>query len=93
MTDKTLKDHIRKYADLKTQVDTLNALLDAEKKTITEEMTSREIDSFTTAKYAVKLAEFFATRLNTKALKAKAPKLYELYADTVKQTRFTVKAI
>jgi len=93
MTDKTLKEHIKKYNDLKTQADALTALLDAEKKSIIAEFTSRDIDTYNTAKYAVKLAKFITTRLDSTALKADAPETYNKYLKSVNQTRFTVKAI
>lgn len=93
MTDKTLKDHVRKCGDLKAQIDTLTALFNAEKESITNELNNREISDFANSKYAIKLAKYTSSRLDSKKLKADDPTIYEKYLKQYEQSRFTVTAI
>ena len=93
MTDKTLKDHVKKCGDLKAQIDTLTALFNAEKESITTELKQRNTDAFTGSKYAIKLSTFISSRFDSKTLKAEAPDTYNKYIKTSEQSRFTVTAV
>lgn len=93
MLDKTLKQHIQKIGDLKRQIDALSELYDTEKEYITNELKTRDTSKFKSSDYAVSLATFEQSRVDSKALKSKYPALIERYTKTYTQTRFTVKTI
>lgn len=93
MTEKTLRNHIKKCGELKTQIDALTALFNDEKKNITDALNERKTTDFTACGYLVKLATFTSSRFDSKALKTDDPKLYAAYTRNTEQTRFTVTAI
>lgn len=93
LTDKTLKAHIKKCGDLKTKIDELTALFNAEKESITTELNDRQEQDFTAGKYAVSFIECMQHRLDGTALKKKYPEIAAEYTKEVTTNRFTVKAI
>lgn len=93
MTDKTLKEHVKKCGDLKSQIDKLTAQYNNEKSNITLELITRGINAFSCAKYAVKLSMFTVNRFDSKMLKNEYPALYDEYTKQVQQNRFTVNEI
>ncbi len=91
MTDKTLKDHVKKCGDLKAKIDDLTALFNHEKDYIIDALKERETSDFSGSGYTVKYIEYTKKQIDTARLKK--DNLYNMYLKESNTARFTVKTI
>lgn len=82
---------IKELRQLKRMSDELQKEITAAEDAIKAELTARETDEIITGEYKVTWKPIFSTRLDTKALKAEQPVVYDRYARQVETRRFTVQ--
>ena len=91
MENLALDEKIKELRQLKRMSDELQKEITAAEDDIKAELTARAVDEIITDQYKVTWKPVYSTRLDTKALKAEQPVVYDRYAHQVESRRFTVQ--
>lgn len=92
MSNKELNNKINTLEALKAAIERQQAEYDALAAKVKAELTKRNLDELDTGRVTVTYKTVASTRLDSKALKAAHPKIYDRFLNTSETQRFTVKA-
>ena len=90
MSIDNLLDLIIQYKEAAQLIDAAQAEQEIIKAQIKAEMAARNTSDLQVGCHKVKLSDFTSTRLDSKAIKAVAPALFEQYSKTVTGQRLTI---
>ena len=81
---------VNQYKEAAQLIEAAQAEQELIKAQIKAELAARGIDTLQVGCHKVKLSDFTSTRLDSKAIKAVAPDLYDQYSKTVTGTRLSI---
>lgn len=90
MVNSELTLKVKKYHELKADIDLLSAEAAALADEIKAEMDAREVSEVMAGDLKATYKKFTTTRLDSKSLKTEMPDLYNRYSITAPATRFMV---
>lgn len=90
MTNKQLDNRIKKLQGIEAQVKELEAQADAIRAEIKADMESRGEDEHNTGSFIIRWKEIITRKLDSKALKAALPDVFESFSKESSSRRFTI---
>lgn len=81
---------VEQYKEAAQLIEAAQAEQEALKSKIRDSMAERNVNYLEVGCHKIRLSDFSSTRLDSKAIKAVAPELYEQYSKTVTGQRLTV---
>jgi len=92
MTDRQVKNRVQRLQELELQIKELQAVADGLETEIKAEMEIRETDELQVTGFIVRWKTILSKRLDSKALKAALPDVYQMYQKETSSRRFTMTA-
>ena len=92
MTDRQVKNRVQRLQELEQQIKDLQSQADDLETEIKTEMENRETDELQVTGFVVKWKTILSKRLDSRALKAAMPDVYQMYQKETCSRRFTVTA-
>lgn len=90
MTSTMIDNRVRKLKALEAQQKALEAEAEAIKAELKAELEANEAEELTTANFTIRWKEVISNRLDSKALKAAMPTVYEKFCKSSTTKRFTI---
>ena len=92
MTDRQIKNRLQRLQDLEQQIKDLESQADSLKAELKATMEDRQTDELKVTGFVVKWKTILSKRLDSRALKAAMPDVYQMYQKETCSRRFTVTA-
>lgn len=90
MTERMIENRIKKLTELEEQITKLQEQADAIKGELKTEFEEKGIDELKTKNFLIRWKEIVSSRLDSKALKAALPDVYNQFIKQTSSRRFTV---
>lgn len=90
MTERMIENRIKKLTELEEQITKLQEQADAIKGELKTEFEEKGIDELKTKNFLIRWKEIVSSRLDSKALKAALPDVYNQFVKQTRSRRFTV---
>lgn len=90
MTNKQLDNRVKKLQTLEAQVKELEAQAEAIRAEIKADLESKGEDEHNTGSFIIRWKEIITSRLDSKALKAALPDVFNAYSRESSSRRFTI---
>ena len=90
MTERMIENRIKKLTELEEQITKLQEQADAIKGELKADLEEKGIDELKTKNFLIRWKEIVSSRLDSKALKAALPDVYNQFVKQTSSRRFTV---
>lgn len=90
MTERMIENRIKKLTELEEQITKLQEQADAIKGELKTEFEEKGIDELKTKNFLIRWKEIVSSHLDSKALKAALPDVYNQFVKQTSSRRFTV---
>lgn len=90
MTEKMIENRIKKLKEIEEQQKALEEQADAIRAEIKKDLEAKEVDEIQTKLFLIRWKEVITNRLDSKALKAAFPDIYNQFSKQSCSRRFTV---
>ncbi len=92
MTNRQLDNRVKKLQELEAQISDFEAQADALRGELKADLTEKGEDEHNTGSFIIRWKEIISKRLDSKALKAALPDVFNTYSKESSSKRFTVTA-
>lgn len=90
MTNRQIENRIKKLQEIEAQTAALEKEADAIRAEIKADMEAKGIDELQTKNFFIRWKEIVSNRLDSKALKAQMPDVYQMFVKPASSKRFTI---
>lgn len=90
MTERMIENRIKKLTELEEQITKLQEQADVIKGELKADLEEKGIDELKTKNFLIRWKEIVSSRLDSKALKAALPDVYNQFVKQTSSRRFTV---
>ncbi len=90
MTEKMIENRINKLEKLESEIAALQQQADAIKTELKDDLQEKGLDEMETKNFVIRWKEIVSSRLDSKALKAALPEIYNQYCKSSTTRRFTI---
>ena len=90
MTERMIENRIKKLTELEEQIAKLQEQADVIKGELKADLEEKGIDELKTKNFMIRWKEIVSSRLDSKALKAALPDVYNQFVKQTRSRRFTV---
>lgn len=90
MTERMVENRVRKLQELEAQQKALEAEADAIRSELKAELEELQVEELKTKNFIIRWKEIISSRLDSKALKAELPEIFQKYSKQTSCRRFTV---
>ena len=90
MTERMIENRIKKLTELEEQIAKLQEQADAIKGELKADLEKKGVDELKTKNFLIRWKEIVSSRLDSKALKAALPDVYNQFVKQTSSRRFTV---
>lgn len=90
MTERMIENRIKKLTELEEQITKLQEQADAIKGELKADLEKKGVDELKTKNFLIRWKEIVSSRLDSKALKAALPDVYNQFVKQTSSRRFTV---
>lgn len=90
MTDKMIDNRIRKIQAIEAQQKELEAQAESIRAELKADLEGKNLDEYNTGVFVLRWKEIITARLDTKALKAALPDVFESFSRESRSRRFTI---
>lgn len=90
MTERMIENRIKKLTELEEQITKLQEQADTIKGELKADLEEKGIDELKTKNFLIRWKEIVSSRLDSKALKASFPDVYNQFVKQTSSRRFTV---